>query len=198
MFITDALLFLMVAGSVAGLLAGATLVMCPSWLLRTSKRANRWISTRRIDRMLEQVVKVDRWFYRHHRVSGTLLLAGAIFLIYFFTTRFDKLGILVGLSKALLASPSFTEALLDAMVLSILLGAVFALIVSLFLLSRPSMLRGFEQGANKRISLNRALKPLAITRIGVDEYVFQNVQLAGALLLLGSLYILAGATFWLG
>lgn len=198
MFITDALLLLMVAGSVAGLLAGTTLVMCPSWLLHASKRANRWISTRQIDRMLEQVIKVDRWFYRHHQVSGTLLLAGAVFLIYFFTARFDKLGIIVGLSKALMASPLFTGVLLDAMVLIILLGAVFALIVSLFLLSRPSMLRRFEQGANKRVSLSRALKPLSIARFGVDEYVFQNVQLAGALLLLGSLYILAGATFWLG
>lgn len=196
--ITDVLLFFMAMASVAGLLTGATLVLSPSWLLHASKRANRWISTRQIDRMLEQVIRVDHWFYRHHRVSGSLLLAGALFLIYFFTMRMDKTSILGGLSKTFVVSPAFTAALLDATVLSILLGAVFALLVSLFLLSRPSMLRGFEQEANKKVSLRRALKPLAIGRMGVEEYVFHNVRLAGALLLLASLYILAGVAMWFG
>lgn len=198
MLITDALLFFMVMAGVAGLLGGATLVMSPSWLLHASKRANRWISTRKIDHMLEQVIKVDRWFYRHHRVSGSLLLAGALFLIYFFTMRLNKVTILAELSKVAIISPAFTDALLDATVLSILLGAVFALLVSLFLLVRPSMLRGFELEANKRISLRRALRPLAIGRLGVEEYVFQNVRLAGAVLLLASLYILVGVAIWFG
>ena len=198
MLITDVLLFFMVMASVAGLLGGATLVISPSWLLHASKRANRWISTRKIDLMLEQVVKMDRWFYRHHRVSGSLLLAGALFLIYFFTVHLDKASMLSGPPKASIISPAFTAALLDAMVLSILLGAVFALLVSLFLLSRPSMLRGFEQEANKRISLRRALRPLAIGRMEVEEYVFQNVRLAGAVLLLASLYILVGVALWFG
>lgn len=198
MLITDVLLFLMVMAGVAGLLGGATLVMAPSWLLHASKRANRWISTRKIDHMLEQVIRVDRWFYRHHRVSGSLLLAGALFLIYFFTMRLNKETILAELSKVAIISPAFTDALLDATVLSILLGAVFALLVSLFLLVRPSMLRGFELEANKRISLRRALRPLAIGRLGVEEYVFQNVRLAGAVLLLAGLYILVGVAIWFG
>lgn len=198
MLITDILLFFMVMASVAGLLGGATLVISPSWLLHVSKRANRWISTRKIDHMLEQVIKMDRWFYRHHRVSGSLLLAGALFLIYFFTIRLDKASMLSGLPQISIISPSSTAALLDATVLSILLGAVFALLVSLFLLSRPSMLRGFEQEANRRISLRRALRPLAIGRMGVEEYVFQNVRLAGAVLLLASLYILVGVALWFG
>lgn len=190
------LLFLM-AGSIAGLFAGASLVLRPAWLMHVSRRANRWIATRQLAGMLEQVIKVDRWFYRHHQASGTLLLTGAIFLIYFFTARFDKLRILVGLSNAFVIPPILTEVLLDSAVLSILLGAAFALIISLFLLIRPSMLRGFEQGANQWISLRRALKPFEISRVGVDEYVFQNVQMAGVLLLFGSLYTLAGLTIWL-
>jgi hypothetical protein len=87
--------------------------------------------------------------------------------------------------------------LLDSTVLSILLGATFALIISLFLLIRPSMLRGFEQGANQWISLRLVLSPFEISRVGVDEYMFQNVQMAGVLLLFGSLYILVGLTTWL-
>ena len=196
-FLFHALLLFLMAGSIAGLFAGASLVLRPAWLLQASKRVNRWVAMRQVAGILERVVKVDRWFYRYHQASGTLLLAGAIFLIYFFSARFDKLRVFIGLSRSFALPPALIEVLLDSAVFSILLGAAFALIVSLFLLIRPSMLRGFEQGANQWISLRRALKPFEISRVGVDEYVFRNVQMAGVLLLFGSLYTLAGLTIWL-
>lgn len=195
--LSNALLLLLMVGSVAGLFTGVALIMHPTWLLHANRRTNRWIATRQIDRMLEQAIKMDRWFYRHHRISGFLLLAGAVFLIYFFTVRFDRLATLAGLSRIFLLTPTITGVLLDALVLSILLGSAFTSIISLFLMSRPSMLRGFEQGANQWLSLRRAIKPLELTRPGMDDYVFRNVQLVGALLLLGSLYTLAGVTVWL-
>jgi hypothetical protein len=190
------LLFLM-AGSIAGLFAGAALVLRPVWLLRASNHVNRWIAMRRISSLLERVIKVDRWFYRYRHASGMFILAGAVFLIYFFTARFDKLGTLIGLSRKFALSPAFIEVLVDSSVLSILLGAALALIISLFLLIRPSMMKEFEQGANQWISLRRGLKPFEISRVGVDEYVFKNVQMTGVLLLFGSLYTLAVLTIWL-
>jgi hypothetical protein len=87
--------------------------------------------------------------------------------------------------------------LLDALVLSALIGALFAAFVGLFLLLRPSMLREFEQGANRWISLRRALKPMEIPRAGVDEYVFLHGRRVGVLLVLGSLYTLVLLTLWL-
>jgi len=193
-----ALLLFLVTGSIAGLIAGAVLVLRPAWLVRASTHANRWVATRQIDRMLEQAIKVDRWFYRHHRISGTLLLTGALFLIYFFIARFDKTAILAGLLRAYPVSPVLVDVLLDTMVLSILLGAAFTSIISLFLLSRPSMLKSFEQGANQWFSLRRALKPFEIARSGMDDYVFQNVQMTGVILLSGSIYVLSGLAVWLG
>ena len=196
-FLFHALLLFLMAGSITGLFAGALLVLRPAWLLFVSKRANRWIATRLATSLLERVIKVDHWVYRHHQSSGMLLLAGAIFLLYFFSGRFDKLRILAGISGQFAIPLDLSDVLLDSAVLSILLGAAFTLIISLFLLIRPSMLRGFEQGANQWISLRQALKPFEISRVGVDEYVFQNVQLAGVLLLFGSLYTLVGLTHWL-
>ena len=143
------------------------------------------------------MIKLDRWFYRHHYVSGVFLLAGAIFLIQFFTGRFDRERILTEFHRLFSIQPRLMDHLFDAAVLTILLGAAFALIISLFLLIRPSMLKGFEQGANQWISLRRALKPLEISRFGMDEFVFQNVQMTGVLLLCGSMYTLLGLTIWL-
>ncbi|MES1981505.1 MAG: hypothetical protein V4443_03410 [Pseudomonadota bacterium] len=192
-----ALLMLLVVGSIAGLVVGVAMVLYPAWLMRVNRRANQWITTRQIDRVLEQAIKVDRWFYRHHRISGALLLGGAVFLIYFVIVRLNKAGILSGLAKAYAISPAISAVLLDTVVLSMVLGAAFAAIISLFLLVRPSMLRGFEQSANRWLSLRQVLKPLEVSRSGMDEYVFQNIQIAGVLLLLGSLYALAGVTLWL-
>jgi hypothetical protein len=87
--------------------------------------------------------------------------------------------------------------LLDALVLSALLGALFAAFVSLFLLLRPSQLRDFEQGANRWVSLRRGLKPVEVPREGLDAYVFKYGRQAGILLILGSLYTLAFLAFWL-
>ncbi len=190
------LLFLMV-GSMAGLFVGVALVLRPAWMSYASKHANRWIAMPPVANLLDQVVKVDRWFYRHHQASGISLLAGAVLLIYFFTARFDKISLLTGLSRKFPIPTVFAEMLLDSVVLSILLGAAATLIISLFLLIRPSMLRGFEQDANQWISMRRVLKPFELSRVGVDEYVFQNVQMTGVLLLFGSLYTLAVLIIWL-
>jgi len=192
-----ALLLMLMLGGIAGFFTGMVLVMRPGWLTQASKLANHWVSTRRIERLLDQVVKLDRWFYRRHRASGVLMLAGVVFLVYFFIARFDRVTTLAGLSSTFAVAPVLAGALLDAMVLGILLGAVFVMIASLFLLFRPSMLRGFEEGANQWISLRRALKPLEIPRFWLDDYVLQHVRLTGVLLLFGSLYALAGLAMWL-
>lgn len=202
MSITDALLlrslllFLMV-GSVAGLFAGMALVLRPDWLLRVSKHANQWVSTRHLNKPLERSFKLDPWFYRNHHISGILTLAGAIYTFYFFMTMRDKPSVIAGLSRKFSIPPALSGSLLDALTLGCLLGAAFALVISLFLLFRPSLLRGFERGANQLFSLRRALKPLEIQRFGVDEYVLHNVRLAGMLLLFGSLYALVGLAIWM-
>ena len=202
MSITDTLLlrslvlFLLV-GSVAGLLAGVALILRPEWLRHLGKFTNRWVSTRHLNKGLERPINVDMWFYRYSKLSGTLMMAGAIFIIYFFITSFDKLGTVASLFKNSRFPPALLGGLLDGLVLVILVGGVLALIVGLFLIFRPSLLRGFEQRANHTASLRRALKPLEIPRSNVDEYVFRHVQLVGVLLVLGSVYTLVGLAAWL-
>jgi hypothetical protein len=192
-----ALLLFLLVGSTVGLFIGAALLLRPSWLMCLSKYVNRWIAVPPITNQLDRVVKVDRWFYRHHQASGISLLAGAIFLIYFVTARIDKPSILIRLSEKFHFPPALFDVLLDSAVLIILLGASATLIIGLFLLIRPSMLRGFERESNQWIPMPRPPESFDILHVGVDEYVFQNVQMTGALLLFGSLYILAALTLWL-
>jgi hypothetical protein len=75
-------------------------------------------------------------------------------------------------------------------------GSAFALIISLFLLIRPSWLLSFEHGANKWVSLRRTMEPLEVMHDNVDAFTFRHSQQMGGTLVLGSIYTLALLTFW--
>lgn len=190
-----AVIFLII-GSLAGIVVGALLLLRPQSLQRVGQFFNRWISTRHLDQSLERTVDLDPWFYRHCRTSGVLTLTGAVYILYYFTVKLDRANAIAGLSKHFNWPASLVGGLLDALVLSAILGALFAAFVALFLLVRPSLLREFEQGANQWVSLRRALKPMEMPRKGVDEYIFRHGRQAGILLVLGGLYTLVLLTFW--
>src|SRR5512135_1673311 len=94
-----ALLILMVLASIAGLAAGVVLIVHPGWLGKAGRYSNRWVSTRKLDRSLEKWISLDKWFYQYHRVSGSLMLAGAAWILVFFVTSFDKQRLLAELSR---------------------------------------------------------------------------------------------------
>ncbi len=188
----------LIVGSFAGMVVGGLLVLRPQSLQWVSQRLNRWISTRHLDQSLERSVSLDPWFYRYRRTSCILTLLGALYILYFFTVNMDRANAVSGLATHFNTPPLFIAWLLDALVLSALLGALFAAFISLTLLLRPSMLREFEQEANQWLSLRRGLKPMEIPRQGVDAYVFQYSRQAGILLVLGSLYTLVLLTVWIG
>lgn len=191
----SAVIFL-IAGSLAGIVVGALLLLRPQSLQRAGQFLNRWISTRHLDQSLERTVDLDPWFYRHGRTSGALTLMGAIYILYFFTVKLDRANAIAGLSRHFNWPALAAGGVLDALVLSAMLGALFSAFVALFLLMRPSLLREFEQGANQWVSLRRALKPMEVPRKGVDEYIFRHSRQAGILLVLGGLYTLVLLTFW--
>lgn len=181
----SALPIFLVTGSVAGLIVGAVLILRPHWLLRAGPIANRWISTGSLDKMLNISINADSWFYRYRRASGLATLAGAMYVLYFFSVQIDKTG----------AGSGYIGVLFDSMVLIALLGAALALFVSLIVLFRPSLLRKFESAANEWISLRDALKPLELLHNNVDEFTFRHTQQMGVVLVLCSVYTLVVLTF---
>jgi hypothetical protein len=196
LLLRSAVLFLMV-GSLAGLAVGALLLWNPFRLRAFGNILNRWVSTRHLNQELDRTVEFDQWFYRYHRASGGLVLLASGYILYSFTFGLDRASTIIGLARRFNLPAMLVGGLLDALVLSALLGALFAAFVSLFLLLRPSQLRDFEQGANRWVSLRRGLKPVEVPREGLDAYVFKYGRQAGILLILGSLYTLAFLAFWL-
>ncbi|MFA5372155.1 MAG: hypothetical protein WC298_09310 [Sideroxydans sp.] len=192
----SAVIFL-VFGSLAGILTGALLLFLPQRLHRISALLDRWVSTRNMDKVLERNIRLDPWFYRHRKPAGVLTALGSLYVLYFFGVQLDRVSAIAGLVKHFGYHPLLVGGLLDALVLTAFLGSLCALLVALFALFRPSLLRGFEESTNQWLSLRRALKPLELPRDNVTRYVERYARQVGIFFILGGLYTLVLLLIWL-
>jgi len=180
----------LIFSSVIGLLAGAVMILRPEWIARLGNYANKWVSTRKLARPLGKSIEVEHWFYRYNRWSGMLLIAAAVYIIYMFTVQLARASLLATFVKMRIIQLALLEPLVDTLVLFFLAGALMALLIGLFLIFRPSMLRDLEDDANQRISVRQTLKPVEIPHDKLDQLVFRHAPLTGVLILGASLYTL--------
>lgn len=192
----DLAIFLLI-GALLGVLLGLLLIFKPQFLERVNRVANRWVSTRHINRWLDRSVSIENWFYQHHRAVGAVIVLGASYIFIYFGILFDKAYTLQRLSLRGMLPAKLLDGLLDALVLCSLVGGAVALIVGLFLWLRPSLLRGMEEEANQWVSSRRATKVLEVPRDNVDRFVARHAQRVGWLLLLGSIYLFFALFRWL-
>jgi hypothetical protein len=186
-FLWRALAIFLLFGALLGVLLGLLLIFKPQYVERINRVANRWVSTRQINRWLDSSISIEHWFYRHHRAVGIVVVLGASYMFIYFSILFDKAYTLQRLSGTLPAK--LLDGLLDALVLGSLAGSVVALIAGLFIWLRPSLLRDIEQEANKWTSLPDAAEMLDKQHGQVDRFVERHAQRVGWLLLLGSIYL---------
>ena len=186
-FLWRALAIFLLVGALLGISLGLLLIFRPQLLESVNRVANRWISMRRISRLMDHSLSIEHWFYQHHRAAGMVVVAGAAYMFIYFGLLFDKAHMLHRMSSMVPAR--LLDGLLDALVLSSLTGAAVALIAGLFLWLRPSLLRGIEEQANVWVSSRQATKILDVPHDQVDRFVARHAQKAGWLLLLGSIYL---------
>lgn len=179
-------LFLLVV-ALAGVALALLLIFRPHFLERVNRVANRWISTRHLNQMLDRSISVERWFYRHHQPAGMAVVAGAAYLFVYFGMLFDKPDALHYMTGRV--PLAMLGGLLDALVLGALTGAAAALMVGLFLWLRPSLLHGMEDEANQWVSSRRATRLLDVPHDQVDRFVARHARATGWLLLVGSIYL---------
>lgn len=187
LFLWQSLAIFLLIAALLGILLGLLLTFKPDLMERINRVANRWISMRQIDRLLDRIISLEQWFYQYHRPLGILVILGAAYILVYFGVLFDKA---IALQRLTGYIPSvLLDGLLDALVLTSLIGAVAALFVGLLLWLRPSLLRGFEEEANQWISSRRAIKVLDVPHDQMNRFVARHARQIGYLLLLGSLYL---------
>lgn len=186
-FLWRALAIFLLVGALSGIALALLLVFKPHLLERINRVANRWISTRRMNRLMDRSISIEHWFYQYHRLAGMAIVSGAVYIFVYFGMLFDKDYALRHMHSRI--PLTLLDGLLDALVLSALTGAAVALMVGLFLWLRPSLLRGMEEEANQWVSSRRATKILDVPRDQVDRFVARHARRVGWLLLVGSIYL---------
>ena len=185
----------MLLGALLGMLLGLLLIFRPRFVERLNQAANRWVTTRRMNRWLDRSISIEHWIYQRHRATGIVIVAGATYILVYFGMLFDTAHALQRLGGRF--PPQLIDGLLDALVLCSLVGGAVALIAGLFMWLRPSMLRGFEEQANRWVSTRRATRVLDVPHDDIDRYVARHAQRVGWLLLLASIYLFVVMFRWL-
>lgn len=184
---------LIVLGALLGLVLGALLLFSPQNAQALQDLFNRQYSLRRALRPFEVPRHGERGFYRHHRIWGTLLVVGAT--VYILTwLSLDSQGIM-----RLAPNPlGLDRWLLDSLAIFLTAGNIFALAVGLVVFFRPSLLKGLERRANAWISTRRWSHGWERENAISERWVQRHPRTAGALLSLGSLFVLASFSLvWL-
>ncbi len=141
------LLAVLVLGLVLAFIVGVLLLARPRALFALNARLSRWVETGSTFRMLDQPHHLERFFYRHHRVVGALIVAGAGYVLWNWGFAYDRSDVLAILGRSwVTAGLDWVPAAMEVVVVA-LHGAILA--VGLLVLFRPSLLKGLERTANR-------------------------------------------------
>ncbi|MCL4471562.1 MAG: hypothetical protein M1547_10705 [Gammaproteobacteria bacterium] len=191
--VLQSFLALLLGGAVLALVLGIWMFFQPERVFLVNRFFSQWLSSRKLTRPLSQpVYHIERRVYRHHRVFGAALLAGAGYILYSLWFRYDKAAVLNIFREY---NPKQVAWLLDSAVFLLNLTSIAALLVALCLIVRPSLLRGIEAWANRWFTTRHMEKPLEVMHMKQDEAAGRNPRVTALLLVLGSLYVLLNLGF---
>lgn len=169
---------------------GVILMLAPDGYERLATRLNREWSTRRAMKDLEIPHYYERFFFRHHRWVGILLLIGCGYFFFAFVTRMSPAEAAAGLPgpSALLWA---WEGLFWFLVVANLVAAILALVI----LIRPSALKPLESVANRWISVRQATRGMEREHDEFDRFARRHHRGTGFVVLLGGVFLMV--SFWL-
>ena len=130
-----------IAGAL-GVAAGAGLLIVPDRVLRESTGLRRWLFEIDLVALLDRRRTIERTLYRHHYAFGTTVIVGAVALFVTLWELRDH-SLLTDALPRFIGTSGVRVAILASWTL-----ALFALGIGVFLLVRPSALKGVEAVAN--------------------------------------------------
>lgn len=169
------------------LLLGVGLVLAPNRMIAASRALDRWVSTERFFRRLDQPHSVERLIYHYHRLAGVLITAAGAYVLFVFSNPGYRRGFA-------LLFPDFNNPLLagwlyDALLLILLLVSAAAVVVGVVIAVRPSALKRLEGVSNIWVDTNEPLQSLDREHHIPAHILPGNVRLFGTAVSLGALYV---------
>jgi hypothetical protein len=187
------LLILLCTVSIAGVLIGLGMLLKPERIAFLNQYFSRLNSANKLQERLDRPRWTEHFFYRHHRLVGSVLLTGAIFVLYVFLFGSRTRRIYAAITPD-------NWWLMDALMGALLVGSVLAALVGSIVLAKPSLLREIEKSANRWISTGGVVKYLDDMRNFFDLQLLRHRKITGVFAIIGDLYILivVGPFLWRG
>src|SRR5690242_16410919 len=101
---TEALLTALMVGLILALVVGVLLLAMPQALFALNARLSRWVDTRNALGMLDQPLSLERFFYRHHRILGVLIVMGSGYVLWRWAFDYDRADLLALLGRRWVSS----------------------------------------------------------------------------------------------
>lgn len=190
------LFVLLLAGAVLGVVIGVLLLVDSARVMRWNDALNRWFSSDSQVQLLDRSVEIKRVVYRWHRLVGLLLFGGAFFTLDALAFGFTTTALVRTLRGT--GSSELLALVFEAVRIFLIIGNVFALLAAMVLVFRPSLLKGLENWADRSYSGGGgSAERLNAMRYQPDDFVRARPKVVGTLVLLGSIYALAGLSLLL-
>ena len=176
----DALLALWITLTAAAGLAGLWSLLAPETFLRFNRRASRWVEAGETDR-LPRTLAVERPFYRHHRLTGGLLMAGSFYCLYAVLFQLEPAAV----KHSLAQGNPWREVLVDAAFGYIYLVSIAVFLVGFVVLVRPSLLKNLESWSNRWVETGNQFKKIDKRTDFLDKWVARHPRVFGIFALCG-------------
>jgi hypothetical protein len=180
--------FLITLASVAGFWA----LSAPQSFIRLNRWCSTWIETKGLEHKLsESRHSLDRLIYRHHFLSGFLLMVSSLSLLYLVLFHFA--------GKTVTGGPPAVSAqwflmLYEFMLSFACLAGITGMIVGMIVFIRPSSLKLVESWGNRAVSVQPYFERLERRFVAIDDWVEHHTRLFGGVVLL--LSCLIGFLIW--
>lgn len=167
---------------------GLALIIAPAQVLGTARTLNRWISTKPFFDSLNRPRYQERYFYRNHRISGTIIVVLSAICLYILVFYHSPAAITAQLIRTM--ETEFGRWLIVSLYY-LLLGCLgVALLVGVVVLIRPSLLKSLEQWGNRWVDTDRELEGFDRVHEIPGHILPGRPRWFGLFVLLGALYIL--------
>jgi hypothetical protein len=187
-WIVDGLLAALACGLLLACAVGLLLLASPRRLFAVNAVMSRWVDTSASLRKLERPLQIERFFYRHHRIVGALIVLGAAYVLWRWAFAFERDAFLTLIGRRWVTSG--LDWIISALEAIVVLLHVLILAVGSVILLRPSLLKGVEKTANRWHSGPPSERLDAVVAT-VDEGVAIYPRLSGAVLVAASSWCLA-------
>lgn len=185
---------LLVIASILAFFIGLVILVSPRILNKLQRFSDYQISLRKALKPLDIPRNKERFYYRHHKLFGVVLLVGSSF----------SLSTLVMGNHAQqaidLLSTYSTRAILEFTIQSaqifLFIGNLFAFAIGLIIFIRPSLLKNIESKANHWITARPYTRKLETFHPELEQHVMSHSRIYGLLLIIASIYIASNLLFY--